>query len=303
METLLKISPPADVPKDMHQTYSNNYRAITRNSGRLLLFACDQKIEHGNKDFYGEGIHPDAMQPEHLFAIASKGIIGAMAAPLGLIARYGNAYPTINYVIKLNAKTNFTPPSLDPWSHQLWRVDDVIRLKQEAQLPVCGIGFTIYLGSEYEGYMLEHAAQAIFQAHQHGLVAIVWAYPRGKNISDDQNPELLAGAAGIAHALGADFVKIKPAHQPSALRLATLAAGNTKVICSGGEIRSAELFLKELYAQLHEGGTAGCAVGRNLFQRSLPDAIALSTALSALVIDQATLDDALKIFSQLKNKS
>jgi len=42
--------------------------AITRGSGRLMLFVGDQKVEHLNADFYGEGISPDDSDPEHLFS-------------------------------------------------------------------------------------------------------------------------------------------------------------------------------------------------------------------------------------------
>ena len=36
-----------------------------------MLFAGDQKVEHLNSDFYGEGIHNDDGDPEHLFKIAA----------------------------------------------------------------------------------------------------------------------------------------------------------------------------------------------------------------------------------------
>ena len=300
MDTLVKITPPADVPKDAQQAYIQNYLAITKNTGRLMLFACDQKIEHLNNDFYGEGIHPDAMQPEHLFNIAHKGNVGAMAAHLGLVARYGKLYPSINYIIKLNGKSDLASHQ-DPWSHQLWSVEDVLRFRDASGLNVCGIGYTIYLGSEFEGYMLEKASQAIYQAHQHGLITILWAYIRGKNINDDQNAELVAGAAGVAAALGSDFVKVKPPHQALALRIATLAAGNTKIICSGGSIQSPQEFLQELYAQLKSGGAAGSATGRNIFQRSLPEAVALCAAINALVVDQQNNETAFKKYEEIKN--
>jgi len=50
-----RISVPLDVPQDVKGTYIFNYQEITHKSGRLMLFAGDQKIEHLNDDFYGEG--------------------------------------------------------------------------------------------------------------------------------------------------------------------------------------------------------------------------------------------------------
>lgn len=54
-----------------------------------MLFAGDQKVEHLNDDFYGDDIHPDDADPEHLFRIAAKAKIGLFASQLGLVARYG----------------------------------------------------------------------------------------------------------------------------------------------------------------------------------------------------------------------
>ncbi|MDK2987097.1 MAG: fructose-bisphosphate aldolase / 6-deoxy-5-ketofructose 1-phosphate synthase [Methanothermococcus sp.] len=71
MENLKNISKkdvvvPLDVPESAKETYIKNYLEITKNTGRLMLFAGDQKIEHLNDDFYGEGISMDDSDPEHL---------------------------------------------------------------------------------------------------------------------------------------------------------------------------------------------------------------------------------------------
>ncbi len=63
---------PLDIPKSMRETYIKNYMEITKGSGRLMLFAGDQKVEHLNDDFYGEGVPEDDADPEHLFKIASQ---------------------------------------------------------------------------------------------------------------------------------------------------------------------------------------------------------------------------------------
>ena len=50
-----QVKVPVDVSPDMRETYIDNYMKATRETGRLMLFACDQKIEHLNKDFYDGG--------------------------------------------------------------------------------------------------------------------------------------------------------------------------------------------------------------------------------------------------------
>jgi DhnA family fructose-bisphosphate aldolase class Ia len=288
---------PADVPQHAERDFIDNYYAITKNSDRLFLFSCDQKIEHLHDAFDPDKktIHEDALHPEHLFKIAAQGDIGAMATQLELIARYGKQHSTINYIAKLNSKTNLISSSQkDPVSAPLWSVADVVTVKNDARLFIRGIGVTIYLGSEFEDEMLSFASEAIFDAHQQGLVAILWMYPRGKAVKDETDAHLLAGAAGAANALGADFVKIKaPAStdtESSAERLKEIvaAAGNTRVICAGGEQLPAEKYIQTLYEQLTIGGTAGTATGRNIFQHSLPQAIAMTRAISTLVYHGAT---------------
>ena len=48
------VNIPTDVPKSAHKEYLQNYLAATQHTGNLMLFACDQKIEHLNGDFYGD---------------------------------------------------------------------------------------------------------------------------------------------------------------------------------------------------------------------------------------------------------
>jgi len=53
--------------------------------------------------------------------------------------------------------------------------------------------------------------------------------------------------------------------------------------------------LQELYDQIHIGGTCGNATGRNIFQRSLPEAIALTKAISAIACQDKSVRDAIKL--------
>ena len=85
--TAADVRVPMDVPAESRDTYIANYLKATRETGRLMLFACDQKIEHMNKDFYGEGIDIADCEPQHLFEIGRNGVIGVLAGQRGLIAQ------------------------------------------------------------------------------------------------------------------------------------------------------------------------------------------------------------------------
>lgn len=302
-----KITPeqvrvPADVSAEARAAYVENYLKATRNSGRLMLFACDQKIEHLNKDFYGEGIDIADAKPEHLFEIGSKGVCGVLAGQRGLIAAYAADYPEINYLVKMNSKTNLVKTSQDdPYSPQLTSFEAVLELINNG-VNVVGIGYTIYLGSEYESQMMAEAAELIAQAHAAGLLVVLWIYPRGKAVTDEKDAHLIAGAAGVALCLGADFVKVNPPKgddaESSAEKLieASNAAGRCGLVCAGGSTVEADVFLKQLWDQIHVGGADGNATGRNIHQRSLDEAVRLTKAISAITLADYSVEDALSVF-------
>ncbi len=280
----MNINVPLNVPKKMQKVYKRNFKQATFNTGRLFLFAGDQKIEHLNDDF-GEKFHN--ADPEHLFKIASQSPVGVFAAHLGLISKYASAYKKIPYLVKLNGKSNLIK-SQDPLSQALWTVDDVCEFKQNSGLNILGVGYTIYLGSEYENIMVKEAAQIINEAHLNGMLAVIWIYPRGKNVKNEKSIDILAGAAGLGLCLGADFVKLNYpfgslAKDAEKYKAVIAAAGNTGVICSGGPKVSETEFLKRIKNQISISGARGTAIGRNLHQNELKTAINLAKKIKEIV--------------------
>ena len=295
---------PLDVPKNVRQNYAQNYLKITKNSGRLMLFAGDQKVEHLNNDFYGPGISPEDNDPIHLFEIAANAKIGCFATQLGLIARYGMDYPEVPYMVKLNSKTSLVGTSqADPFSNRWLDVSQVARFKEDSGLDILGVGYTVYLGSVFEAVMLTEAAQLVYEAHRHGLITMLWMYPRGIAVKDELDPHLIAGAAGAAAALGSDFAKLnypaKTGHKPSKIfKEAVTAAGRTKVVCAGGASGDVRTFLQTLYDQIHISGASGSATGRNIHQKSLKDAVRMCNAIYAITVENTDAESAWKIYSE-----
>jgi fructose-bisphosphate aldolase/6-deoxy-5-ketofructose 1-phosphate synthase len=297
---------PADVPGEARQAYVENYVTITRNSGRLMLFAGDQKVEHLNDDFYGEGVAEDDADPEHLFQIASGAQIGVFATQLGLIARYGTDYRTVPYLVKLNSKTNLVKTEqLDPFSGHWYEVGQVVDFAEYSGLRILGVGCTIYLGSEFEHQMLYEAAQMVHEAHLNGLIAVIWGYPRGLAVEDERDPHLIAGATGVGACLGADFVKVNYPKQLGAeskevFKEAVKAAGRTKVVCAGGSEVAPREFLQQLHDQIFVSGAEGSATGRNIHQKPLEEAIKMCNAISSITIKGWSVDEAMDVYEGRK---
>lgn len=304
---------PLDVPKNMHREYIKNYEAITKKKERLMLFAGDQKFEHLNNDFYGitkEGMKiPDEdNDPEHLFKIASNSIIGCFATQFGMISKYGNDYKNINYIVKVNSKSDLVKTNQrDPISLSLIDFDSIFGLKKHVN--IVGIGYTIFLGSEFESQMLSEAGRLINLAHKNGLITILWIYPRGKAVKQEKDPHLIAGAAGVALCLGSDFVKVNypdkkeftHIKRAESFKEAIKAAGRTKVITAGGSSKNPKDFLQELYNQIHISGASGNATGRNIHQKPLDEAIRMCNAISSIVYGNKSVEFAYNVYLGKEN--
>jgi fructose-bisphosphate aldolase/6-deoxy-5-ketofructose 1-phosphate synthase len=111
----------------------------------------------------------------------------------------------------------------------------------------------------------------------------------------------VAGAAGIAACLGADFVKVNAPKKEGvdpyeALKEAVKAAGRTKVVCAGGSSTEVPKFLDGLYKQIHTAGTIGNATGRNVHQKPLDEAVRFCNAIYGITVENKTVDEAMQIY-------
>ena len=298
---------PADVPDELAETWLRNMAAATNGTGRLNLFACDQKIEHLNDDFHGEGIPLGSNNPGHLFEIGSRahaeGTLGVLAGQCGLISMYGRDHPDLPYLVKLNSKTNLVKTSQrDPRSLAMWDIDDALALIDNG-LNVVGIGYTVYLGSEYEHEMLTEAATFIRQAHEHGMISVVWMYPRVRRFLM-RRPPSHRRCLPVSHYVWVPiYLKVNHPNGGSeeateALKVAVEAAGRTGIICSGGGSLPPRDFLQRLWDQINLAGARGAATGRNIHQRETLDAVSMTAACHAIICEGASVEEAMAIYER-----
>lgn len=308
-----KIHIPYTVPKNKRAEYLKNWEIATRGTGKLFMFACDQKVEHLNDDFVGAGLPPEVADPKHYFEIAKRAHIGVLSAQFGLIAKYADICPKVPFIIKVNSKTNIIKKiDRDPFSNRWLAMEDIIDFKKDSGLNIVGVGYTVYIGSEFESESFGQAARIAYKAHQEGMLAVVWMYPRGKAVKNENDIHLLAGGAGVAVCLGADFVKISYPYDKPTIETAkkfkevVMAAGRSTVIPIGGSKIAEKKFLQQIHNQIHISKTGGVAIGRNIFQRSVDEAIKMADAIAAVALYDYSVADAYRVFqgkSKLKGKN
>ena len=228
--------------------------------GKSMLLAYDQGLEHGpSKDFDDRNI-----DPAFIMDVASKGDFCGVIFQKGVAERYYDG--KVPLIIKVNGKSSL--PKGEPVSRQVCSVE------QAASLGAKGIGYTIYLGSDHEAKMFTEFGRIQEEAHERGLPAIAWIYPRGGAVQNDTSKEIVAYAARTGLELGADAVKIKYTGDPDTFSWAVKSAAGVKVFMSGGpKAPTDEDWLQQVRGVMQAGGT-GVAVGRNVWQNSDPLAMA-----------------------------
>lgn len=281
---------PISVGKKYKDIYINNLDTLTFGGRKTIMFAADQRVEHGLDSFLGKDISTDDISAEHFFRIASKAKVSALATHLGLINKYAFDYPNVNYIVKLNSITNLLKENYGYLqSKNLCSVEDVVYLQNNSDLNIVGIGYTVYLGIQDEPKILQEASQNILQAHKFGLPVILWIYPKPKKTKQD-SLENVASAVMVGEALGADFIKVKsPVKGKIAteklVKIVTKASGRSKVLISGGSSISEHRFINQAYKNVYTGGAAGVAVGRNIHQKPLHQAVEFCDQLYKALVE------------------
>lgn len=226
-------------------------------NGKSLILAYDQGLEHGpSTDFNDRNVDPG-----YIVEIASKGGFNALVLQKGIAEKYYDGGTPL--ILKVNGKSGLVKG--EPISKQNCSVEYAA-----GSLGARAIGYTIYLGSAHEAEMFAEFGRIQEQAHERGLPAIAWVYPRGSAIANDTAKEIVAYAARSGMELGADAVKIKYTGDSESFAWAVRSAGRSKVYMSGGpKAPTDEAFLSQVGGAIAAGAT-GLAVGRNVWQNEDP---------------------------------
>lgn len=263
-------------------------------NGTLMILPIDQGLEHGPRDFMDA---PESQDPHHQFRIAMEGRFSAIAVQIGLAEKYYPDYAgKVPLVLKLNGKTEI-PSDEAPISPLNASVEDAVRLGALA------VGYTLYVGSSRQDEDFRQFRCVREDAERLGMPVIVWSYPRGAAMEAKGGRDSVYAvdyAARTAQELGADVVKInvpkidperlrqapKAYHRdwdlPGAVRQVIRSAGRSLVIFAGGE-RGEESETIEKAKLCMEAGASGLIFGRNVWQRSFPDALSLAQAIQKML--------------------
>jgi class I fructose-bisphosphate aldolase len=238
-----------------------NLNKILR-KGKALFLAYDQGMEHGPTDFNDKNV-----DPVYIIDIARKGKFGGLIFQKGIAEKYRAEIKKsrVPLIVKLNGKTNLVRG--EPVSRAICGVEEA------KELGAVAVGYTVYIGSEFEEEMLTEVGEIVEEAHEKGMAVVVWVYPRGKGVRGKKKRDLMAYAARVGLEIGADVVKIQSTGVKKDVEWAVESAGKCKVIVAGGVKKSERELLKEVREAVSVG-CVGVAIGRNVWQAKDPLGVA-----------------------------
>ena len=264
-------------------------------NGTGLFLPIDQGLEHGPVDFFP---NPPSVDPDFQCRLALEGNYSAIVFQPGPSRKYMRDYVgRVPLVYKLNGKTN-VPSDADAFSPLTGTVEEACELGAD------GVGYTLYVGSPAQDRDFAQLTAVRRECDRLGMPLIVWSYPRGSAIGTKGGRDSLYAvdyAARVACELGADVVKLNLPkfkkedlpNQPKPYDGMTLeakdamakvveSAGRVPVLVSGGSKISDEDLLAKAEDCL-EAGVVGLIFGRNMWQRPLKEALAMTENIHELM--------------------
>ncbi len=265
-------------------------------TGKMIILPVDQGFEHGPARSFAP--NPAGYDPHYHYQLAIDAGLNAYAAPLGSLEAGADTFAgQIPTILKMNSANSLMSDTAGKNQAVTASVADALRLGCSA------IGFTIYPGSDMALDMFEEISALRAEAASVGIPTVIWSYPRGEAITKDGETaiDIAAYAAHIAALLGAHIIKIKlstdflenkeakKVYESTKIDIATQAqrvrhcmdasfGGRRIVVFSGGAAKGADAVYDDARA-IRDGGGNGSIIGRNSFQRSREDALAMLAKL------------------------
>lgn len=248
---------------------------IFRSDGRTVIVALD----HGLLD----GPCPGFERPADTIAAVVEGGADAILTSYGIASRFQAELARVGLIVRSDgASTNLGTASTGSLS-SFFGVEDALRLGADALV------VTALPGSDKEDATLENLAHTCAAAHRWGLPVLGEMVPGGFNSSEEmRGTDSVALAARLGAELGADFIKAPYCEGYEAVTSGTYVP----VVILGGSKGSEADTLTNIRSALDAGAT-GVAIGRNVFQ--CDDPTAMTAAIVAVVHDDATVEQALRI--------
>ncbi len=282
-------------------------------TGYLSILPVDQGIEHSAAASFAP--NPEYFDPARLCDLAIEADCSAIASTFGTLASVSRKYVhRIPFIVKINHNDLFRYPNT--YDQRMF-----VTARQAADLGATGIGATIYFGSENSARQIEEVSAAFAEAHELGMVTILWCYTRNdafKTAEKDYHvaADLTGQANHLGVTIGADIIKQKQPENNGGYNAIKFGKTNPKVyselttdnpidltrwqvvncysgriglINSGGEAKGEDDLASAVRTAVinKRAGGMGLILGRKAFQRPMNEGAALVHAVQDVFLDSS----------------
>lgn len=247
---------------------------IFRPDGRVLIVAFD----HGMIDGPAKGME----QPSATLRKIVAGGADAILTSYGTATRFAKEIASLGLILRLDGGGTKLG-EMGPGS-QFYTIEDALRVGADA------VAVSAFPGSAKEEETLRTLAKVVGEAHAWGVPVMGEMVPGGFDSGPEyRSAESIAIAARVGAELGADWMKI-----PYAGDYEQVTAGcYVPAVILGGAKKGSERVMLENIREALDVGAVGVAIGRNIFQAD--DPAAMTAAVAALIHEDASIDEAMKI--------
>ena len=244
------------------------------NDGKMLCIPMDHGITNG--PILGlEDVYEFIYRCENsgvTSVIINKGIIKSLPRP-----------PKVGIIAHLSASTSL---GLSPNKKvQMGGVEDAIRLGADC------ISVHINIGAKEEPEMLQKLGIISDKCNEWNIPLIAMMYPRGQNIKNPYDVEIVSHVARIGAEAGADIVKTVYTGDRDSFKK-VIRTCPVPVVIAGGPKATTDEDILEMCDGAMQAGAIGVTFGRNIFQHKNPPNIL--TALSRIIFNSEKPREALK---------
>lgn len=285
-------------------------------TGYVSILPVDQGIEHSaGASFAPEPIYFD---PESIIKLAYEGGCNCVCSTFGVLGQCARRWAhKIPFMVKLNHNEFLSMPN---------KYDQTMfgRVKTAFNMGATSVGATVYWGAAESARQLQEVSEAFAQAHELGMVTVLWCYTRNPGFTDKANnkdyhtsADLSSQAIHLGVTLQADIIKQKlptnnggylftkhgkthkdvyekltPGDHPIELtryQLANSYMGRAPLINSGGESKGGSDFQEAIRTAVinKRAGGMGLISGRKAFQRPMKDGIKLLNLIQDVYLDKS----------------
>ncbi|MEJ2701299.1 MAG: class I fructose-bisphosphate aldolase [Sedimentisphaerales bacterium] len=202
-----RIFVPSDRPnpvlRNMQLLFNTGRLAGT---GYLSILPVDQGIEHSAGASFAP--NPIYFDGENIVKLALEAGCNAVASTLGVLGSVSRKYAhRIPFIVKLNHNELLSYPNT---------YDQILfaNVDQAFDMGAVAVGATIYFGSTESDRQIQEISDVFHQAHELGMVTILWCYLRNKafkvgGVDYHLSSDLTGQANHLGATIQADIIKQK----------------------------------------------------------------------------------------------